>query len=104
MRLATNNPESVTLDIGVALLATAISTGSRPACIAIDNVHLIQAPGLNCLLPGLRSRFDKSYRSAEESLPVVLSGQAMVDVTEELEGVLQVDSNTEYHGKPAPDK
>ncbi|KAK3299555.1 uncharacterized protein B0H64DRAFT_371884 [Chaetomium fimeti] len=96
MQLATSNPESVPISVGVALLATAISTGSRPACIAIDNVHLIRASGLKGLLFSLRSLFDKWYGTAEDSLPVVLSGQATVDVTAELEGVLQVDSNTEY--------
>lgn len=89
MQLTTSNPESVPLDNGVALLAMAISTGGRPACIAIDNVHLIRASGLNGLLSSLRYRFDKSYRATEDSLPVIISGQAVIGETAELEGSCQ---------------
>lgn len=96
---AIGNPESFSLAALTALLLTAISHSDRPASIAIDNVHLVRASGQNPLLSSLRHSFDKWHQTAEQSIPIILTGEIPADTTLELQGVLQVDRNTEYRGK-----
>ncbi|KAI1375915.1 hypothetical protein F4677DRAFT_105345 [Hypoxylon crocopeplum] len=94
---AVDNPEALPLSVLSDLLLSVISTGDRPASIAIDNFHLVREPELAGLLSLLRSLFDKYNQTAKQTIPIILSGQALRKGIPELEAASQIDDNTEYN-------
>ncbi|KAI0413294.1 hypothetical protein F5X98DRAFT_352301 [Xylaria grammica] len=97
LNLALSDPEALDISVMSKLLETAVEICGQPACIAVDNFHLLGETQCANLIQMLRVRFDKPFQHIHENVPLILSGVPTHRVSIDLTQAQQVDDYTEYN-------